>query len=348
MKNTPLFPLVWIAAVLVAIALPFVGLYPVLLMKILCFGLYACAFNLLLGYTGLLSFGHAAFYGVAAYTTGYLLKTIGLPPLASWAAGTFAAGLLGLLFGWLAIRRSGIYFAMITLALSQMVYFVVLQAPASGGEDGLQGLPRGSVLGLDLSNDLTLYFVVLAVFVAAFGLIWRIVHSPFGQLLTAIRENEPRALSLGYDVGNYKLLAFTLSAALAGLAGSMKATVLGFATLTDVLWSTSGAAIFMVLVGGIGTLTGPLVGALVIILLETGIGDAGNWLATMTGVRWFTTLGESVSLVTGLIFMLFVLALRRGIVGTAVDAWNSWRQRSRALPAGVPEQREKVTGHSGR
>lgn len=327
MKKNTTFLLAWVAAVLLAIALPFLGVYPVLLMKILYFGLYACAFNLLLGYTGLLSFGHAAFYGVAAYTTAYLLKTTGIPPLASWLVGTLTAGVLGLIFGWLAIRRSGIYFSMITLALAQMVYFLVLQAPASGGENGLQGLPRGTLLGLNLSDDLTLYFVVLAVFIAAFGLIWRIVHSPFGQLLTAIRENEPRALSLGYEVGNYKLLAFTLSAALAGLAGSIKTSVLGFATLTDVLWSTSGAAIFMVLVGGIGTLTGPLVGALVIILLETGIGDAGNWLAEQTGVPWFNTLGESVSLITGVIFMIFVLALRRGIVGTASDAINKWRHR---------------------
>ena len=336
MNKNPLIATAWVVAILLAIALPFAGVYPVLLMKVLCFGLYACAFNLLLGYTGLLSFGHAAFYGVAAYTTGYLLKTTGMPPLASWAVGAFAAGLLGLLFGWLAIRRAGIYFAMITLALSQMVYFVVLQTPALGGEDGLQGLSRGTLLFWDLSDDLTLYFVVLAVFLAAFGLIWRTVHSPFGQLLTAIRENEPRALSLGYDVGRYKLLAFVLSASLAGLAGSIKTSVLGFASLTDVLWSTSGAAIFMVLVGGIGTLTGPLVGALVIILLETGIGDAGKWLAQQTGVPWFGTLGESVSLVTGLIFMVFVLALRRGIVGTAADAVISWR--SRRLAQRPPEQ----------
>lgn len=336
-KNLAISP-VWTGIILLAIALPFLGVYPVLLMKILCFGLYASAFNLLLGYTGLLSFGHAAFYGVAAYMTGYLLKLAGMTPLESWAVGTLAAGSLGFLFGWLAIRRSGIYFAMITLALAQMVYFVVLQTPALGGEDGLQGIPRGELLGLDLSNDLTLYFVILTVFVAAFALIWRIVYSPFGQILTAIRENEPRAVSLGYDADRYKLLAFTLSAALAGLAGSLKTTVMGFATLTDVLWSTSGAAIFMVLVGGIGTLTGPLVGAIVIIMLETGIGDAGTWLSELTGVHWFSTMGESVSLVTGVIFMIFVLALRRGIMGTAEDFWNKKRQTYRALPAAKTEQ----------
>ena len=301
-----------------ALALPSLGAYPVFVMKVLCYALFACAFNLLIGYTGLLSFGHAAFLGSAAYACGHALKVWGWSWPAGLVFGTAVAAGLGLAIGWLAIRWAGIYFSMITLALAQMVYFFFLQMPFTGGEDGLQSVPRGTLLGLDLADDRVLYVLVVAVFAAAFGLIHRIVHSPYGQVLQAIRENEPRAISLGYPVARYKLLAFVLSAALAGLAGAMKTHVLGFATLTDALWTTSGLVILMALVGGIGTLTGPIVGALVILLLETKVGDFGRWMASITQIEWFNTLGESVTLVTGLIFVVCVLALRQGVVGELV------------------------------
>jgi len=313
--------------------LPLLGAYPVFVMKVLCYALFACAFNLLVGFTGLLSFGHAAFLGTAAYVTGYALKAWGLPTPAGLIVGMLGAAGVGLLFGLLAIRRSGIYFSMITLALAQMLYFVFLQAPFTGGEDGLQSVPRGHLLGLDLSSDLTLFYVVLAIFIAAFWLIYRIVHSPFGQVLTSIRENEARATSLGYDTAHFKLLAFVLSAALAGLAGSTKTLVLGFATLTDAIWTTSGLVILMTLVGGMGTLIGPMVGALVIIALENKIGDLGNLLADLTGVAWFNGLGESVSLVTGLIFIICVLAFRRGLVGETVALWERLATPSKKKPA---------------
>ena len=291
-------------------------LYPVLLMKILCFALFACAFNLLIGFTGLLSFGHAAFFGGASYFAGHALKVWGLPTEIGILIGTVSAAGLGLIIGGLAIRRQGIYFTMITLALAQMLFFVFLQAPFTGGEDGLQSIPRGSLLGLlDLKNDIVMYYVVLAIVIAAFLFIVRIIHSPFGQVLKAIRENEARAISLGYDVERYKLLAFVLSAALAGLAGSTKAVVLGFGTLTDVHWSMSGLVVLMTLVGGLGTLVGPVVGAIVIIALENKLGDIGTWLASITNIEWFNTIGESVTMVTGLIFVICVLAFRRGIIG---------------------------------
>ena len=291
-------------------------LYPVLLMKILCFALFACAFNLLIGFTGLLSFGHAAFFGGASYFAGHALKVWGLPTEIGILIGTVCAAGLGLIIGGLAIRRQGIYFTMITLALAQMLFFVFLQAPFTGGEDGLQSIPRGSLLGLlDLKNDIVMYYVVLAIVIAAFLFIVRIIHSPFGQVLKAIRENEARAISLGYDVERYKLLAFVLSAALAGLAGSTKAVVLGFGTLTDVHWSMSGLVVLMTLVGGLGTLVGPVVGAIVIIALENKLGDFGTWLASITNIEWFNTIGESVTMVTGLIFVICVLAFRRGIIG---------------------------------
>lgn len=303
------------AVLLLALIAPF-QLYPVLMMKMLCFALFACAFNLLIGFTGLLSFGHAAFFGGASYIAGHALKTWGLPFELGLLAGTAFAALLGLLIGGLAIRRQGIYFTMITLALAQMLFFVFLQAPFTGGEDGLQSIPRGKLLGtIDLSNDLTMYYVVLAIVVAAFLLIVRIVHSPFGQLLKAVRENDPRATSLGYDVDRYKLMAFVLSAALAGLAGATKAVVLGFGTLTDVHWSMSGLVVLMTLVGGMGTLFGPVIGAIIIIALENKLGDLGGWLASVTSVEWFNTIGESVTMVTGLIFVICVLAFRRGIIG---------------------------------
>jgi branched-chain amino acid transport system permease protein len=302
-------------ALAAALAAPFM-FYPVFLMKILCFALFACAFNLLIGFTGLLSFGHAAFFGGAGYVTGHALKAMGMPFELGILAGVVAAALIGLLMGALAIRRQGIYFTMITLALAQMLFFVWLQAPFTGGEDGLQGVPRGSLLGMvDLSNDMTLYYVVLAICVAGFALIVRTVHSPFGQVLRAVKENEPRAVSLGYDVDRYKLLAFVLSASLAGLAGATKTVVLGFETLTDAHWAMSGLVVLMTLVGGLGTLTGPIIGAIVIISLENKLGDFGNWMAGVTSIEWFASLGESVTIVTGFIFILCVLAFRRGIVG---------------------------------
>ncbi|CAN5131784.1 branched-chain amino acid ABC transporter permease [soil metagenome] len=298
-----------------ALAAPFV-LYPVFLMKLLCFALFACAFNLLIGFTGLLSFGHAAFFGAAGYIAGYALKNLGLSTELGILAGTAAGALIGLVMGSLAIRRQGIYFTMITLALAQMLYFVCLQAKFTGGEDGLQGVPRGRLFGLvDLSNDLTMYFLVLAIAVGGFALIMRTIHSPFGQVLKAIKENEPRALSLGYDVNRYKLLAFVLSAALSGLAGATKTVVLGFETLTDVHWSMSGLVVLMTLVGGLGTLSGPIVGAVIIIALENKLGDMGSFLAKTTGIQWFNSIGESVTIVIGLIFIICVMAFRRGVVG---------------------------------
>lgn len=307
--------------------LPLAGAYPIFVMKGLAFALFACAFNLLLGFTGLLSFGHAAFFGLAAYSTGHAMKVWALPMPLGILAGTAAAALLGLVVGWLAIRRSGIYFSMITLALSQMLYFIFLQAPFTGGEDGLQGVPRGSFFGISLADDTTLYYVTLGIVAAAFWLIDRTVHSPFGQVLKAIRENEPRAVSLGYDVARFKLLAFVLSAALSGLAGSLKTNVLGFATLTDALWTTSGAVILMTLVGGMGTMTGPLLGAFLVVALENKVGDAGDWLKGVTGIEWFGTLGESVTVVTGLIFVICVLAFRRGIVGELGAWWAARRAK---------------------
>jgi len=297
------------------LAAPFI-VYPVFLMKLLCFALFACAFNLLIGFTGLLSFGHAAFFGAAGYIAGWALRDAGLPTELGILLGVGAAALIGLLMGALAIRRQGIYFTMITLALAQMLYFVFLQAKFTGGEDGLQGVPRGKLLGaVDLSSDLTLYYFVLAIAIAGFAIVMRTVHSPFGQVLKAVKENEPRAISLGYDVDRYKLMAFVLSAALAGLAGATKTLVLGFETLTDVHWSMSGLVVLMTLVGGLGTLVGPIVGAIIIIALENKLGDLGNLLANVTTIEWFRTIGDSVTIVTGLIFIVCVLAFRRGIVG---------------------------------
>ncbi|HTH11637.1 MAG TPA: branched-chain amino acid ABC transporter permease [Acidovorax sp.] len=308
---------------------PFLGAYPIFMMKLMCFALFASAFNLLLGFTGLLSFGHAAFLGGAAYVTGHAIKVWGLTPEVGLLLGTGGGALLGLLFGWLAIRRQGIYFSMITLALAQMLFFVCLQAPFTGGEDGLQGVPRGKLFGvLDLRNDLAMYYVALVIVVAAFLLIVRAIHSPFGQVLKGIKENEPRAISLGYDVQHFKLLAFVISAAIAGLAGSLKTVVLGFATLSDVHWTASGQVILMTLVGGLGTLSGPLIGSAVVVLLENKIGEFGNLLAALTSVEWFKTLGESVTMVTGLIFVICVLSFRRGIMGEII-AWLDRRRASR-------------------
>ncbi|KVG14970.1 branched-chain amino acid ABC transporter permease [Burkholderia thailandensis] len=305
-----------LAGLLVA---PFVGAYPVFMMKVLCFALFAAAFNLLIGFTGLLSFGHAMFLATAGYVTGYAMQSLGTTPELGVLAGTMAATLLGLVVGLFAIRRQGIYFAMITLAFAQMVYFIYLQAPFTHGEDGLQGVPRGWLFGLvDLSSDLALYYVVLVVIACACLFIVRIVHSPFGQVLVAIKENEPRATSLGYDTDRFKLLAFILSAALAGLAGALKVVVLGFETLSDAYWTMSGLVVLMTLVGGMGTLFGPLVGAALIVALEDRLGDIGGWLASVTHIDWFRLLGESATIVTGLIFIACVLAFRRGIVGEVI------------------------------
>ena len=295
---------------------PFIGVYPVFAMTALCFAIFACAFNLLLGFTGLLSFGHAAFMGSAAYATGWLVRSAGWPPELGLLAGTLLAGALGLVVGLIAIRRQGIYFAMVTLAMAQMIYFVCLQAPFTGGEDGLQGVPRGRLFGLiPLASDLTLYYVVLAIFAAVFLAVIRIVHSPYGQVLKAIRENEPRAVSLGYDVDRYKLLAFVLSTAIAGLAGALKTLVLGFATLSDVHWSLSGEVVLMTLLGGMGTFAGPVVGAITIIGLQNYLADrVGSW----------------VTVIIGVIFVVCVLAFRKGIVGELL----AWQQRRATKAAG--------------
>lgn len=294
---------------LLAIA-PFIGVYPVFAMKALCFAIFACAFNLLLGFTGLLSFGHAAFLGSAAYVTGWLVRSAGLTPELGILAGTAFAALLGLGVGAVAIRRQGIYFAMITLAMAQMVYFICLQAPFTGGEDGLQGVPRGALFGIiPLADDRVLYYVVLALFAAVFFGILRIVHSPYGQVLKAIRENEARAISLGYEVDRYKLLAFVLSSAIAGLAGSVKTLVLGFATLSDVHWSLSGEVILMTLLGGLGTFAGPVVGAFTIVGLQNLLADrVGSW----------------VSVIIGVTFVVCVIAFRRGFIGELL-AWQKRR-----------------------
>jgi branched-chain amino acid transport system permease protein len=299
-------------------------------MKVMCYALFACAFNLLIGFTGLLSFGHAAFLGGAAYAAGHALKVWGVPTELGLLVGVFAGAVLGLVMGMLAIRRSGIYFSMITLALAQMLYFFFLQAGFTGGEDGLQSVPRGKLLGLvNLESDVTLYYVVLGIFVLSFLLIFRTVHSPFGQVLKAIRENEARATSLGYDTARFKLLAFVLSAALAGLAGATKTLVLGFATLTDAHWSTSGLVILMVLMGGMGTMLGPILGAFIVVALENKVGDIGMFMGRVTGIEWFNGLGEAVTVVIGLIFVVCVMAFRRGLVGE-FNAWWAHRQAARA------------------
>jgi branched-chain amino acid transport system permease protein len=290
-----------LAAILVALALaaPFV-LYPVFLMKALCFALFACAFNLLIGYVGLLSFGHAAFFGLAGYITAHSAKVWGLPPEIAILMGTAGSALLGLVFGGLAIRRQGIYFAMVTLALAQMLFFYALQAPFTHGEDGIQAVPRGVLLGfIDLNQPLAMYYFVLAVFLIGFFIIYRTINSPFGQVLKAIRENEPRAISLGYKTDQYKLVAFVLSAALAGLAGGTKSLVFQLASLTDVDWTMSGEVVLITLLGGLGTVFGPVVGAFVVITMENYLAQFGSW----------------VTIIQGGIFVLCVLTFRRGIVG---------------------------------
>jgi branched-chain amino acid transport system permease protein len=275
-------------------------IYPVLMMKILCFALFACAFNLLIGYVGLLSFGHALYFGWASYVSAYVAKSWGFTPELAIIAGTLTGAVLGLIAGAIAIRRQGIYFAMITLALAQMMYFFAVQAPFTGGEDGIQAVPRGKLFGLiDLTSPTAMYATVAVIFLGGFLLIYRIINSPFGEVLKAIRENEARAISLGYKTDRYKLLAFVLSAALSGTAGATKAIVVQLASLTDVHWSMSGEVVLMTLVGGLGTIFGPFVGAFVIIYMQNALAEFGQW----------------VTIIQGCIFVVCVLLFRRGIVG---------------------------------
>lgn len=291
--------ILYVVLLLALIAAPFVG-YPIFLMTCLCFALFASAFNLLIGFTGLLSFGHAMFFGFAAYVSAHAAKVWGLTPELAVLAGTLSAAVIGLLTGWLAVRRQGIYFAMVTLALAQMIYFICVQAPFTYAEDGIQSVPRGKLFGLiNLGNEVTMYFFVLALCLAGFALIHRIIHSPFGQVLKSIRENEPRALSLGYDVDKYKLMAFVLSATLAGLAGAIKSLALGLATLTDVSWQMSGEVVLMTLLGGMGTILGPALGATIIITMQNYLANMGSW----------------VTIIMGVTFVACVLVFRRGIVG---------------------------------
>lgn len=288
-----------VGVVLIAIA-PYLGLYPIYLMKLLCFALFAFAFNLLLGFVGLLSFGHAAFFGMGSYISAHTIKVWGFTPELGVAAGTLVACGLGLVFGALAIRQRGIYFAMITLALAQMVYFFALQASFTHGEDGIQGVPRGELFGfIDLSQTMNLYYFVMAVFILGFFIIYRAIHSPFGQILKAVRENENRVTSLGYNVSALKVGAFTLSATITGMAGATKAVVFQSATLTDVHWSMSGEVVLMTLLGGMGTVLGPLFGAGVIVTLQDYLAGMGSW----------------VTVITGTIFVVCVLTFRRGVVG---------------------------------
>ncbi|HYM30099.1 MAG TPA: branched-chain amino acid ABC transporter permease [Candidatus Cybelea sp.] len=310
-------PIILIALALVAPAV----VYPVFLMKALCFALFALAFNLLIGYVGLLSFGHAAFFGGAAYITAHTVKVLGWSPELGILAGVLAATAMGVVIGALAIRRQGIYFAMITLALSQMVYFYALQAKFTHGEDGIQAVPRLPMFGfIHIHNDLTLYYVVLAIFLFGFWIVYRTIHSPFGQVLKAIRENEPRAISLGYNVERYKLLAFVLSTALAGLAGATKSIVFQLASLTDVQWQMSGEVVLMTLVGGLGTVFGPVVGAFVVVTMQTYLAEYGEW----------------VQVIQGVIFVIVVLLFRRGIVGEILALWR----RQRPAPAVAPAPAE--------
>ncbi|HTH16961.1 MAG TPA: branched-chain amino acid ABC transporter permease [Magnetospirillum sp.] len=288
-----------LALLALGVAAPF-GIYPVFLMKGLCFALFAAAFNLLLGYVGLLSFGHAMFFGWSAYVTAHAAKEWGLTPELAILAGVALSAVMGTVVGWLAIRRQGIYFAMITLALAQLMFFLAVQAPFTHGEDGIQGVPRGHLFGvLNLSDMMTMYYFVLAVFVVALLLLYRVVNSPFGQVLKAIRDNEPRAISLGYQVERYKLLAFVLSASLAGLAGSVKSLVFQLASLADVHWHASGEVVLMTLLGGVGTVFGPTVGAFLVVTIQNYFSEVGSW----------------VTIIQGVIFVICVLAFRSGIVG---------------------------------
>lgn len=301
-----------VIALVALLAAPF-AVYPVFLMKVLCFALFACAFNLMLGYVGLLSFGHAMFFGGAAYICGHAVKVLGFSPELGILAGTAFAAVLGLVVGLLAIRRQGIYFAMVTLALAQMFFFFCLQAKFTGGEDGLQAVPRRTMFGvIDIAKDINLYYVVLAIFIFGFLVIYRAIHSPFGQVLKAIRENEPRAISLGYRVNQYKLLAFVLSSALAGMAGATKTMVFQLASLTDVSWHMSGEVVLMTLVGGMGTVLGPVVGAGIIVTMQNYLAGFGEWVLVIQGV----------------IFVIVVSVFRRGVVGEIIAFVNNRRAAS--------------------
>lgn len=306
--------LLLIVILAVGLVAPFY-IYPVFLMKLLCFALFASAYNLLLGFTGLLSFGHAAFFGVAGYAAGHAMKVWGLTPELGLLFGTISAAILGYVMGWLAIRRQGTYFAMITLALSQVVYFICVQAPFTGAEDGLQNIPRGKLFGvLSLEDHTTAYYFVCAIFLLGYTFIFRVVHSPFGQILKAIRDNEPRALSMGYDVAHFKLKAFVISAGLAGLAGGTKAFAVGLTALTDVSWQMSGEVILMTLLGGIGTLAGPALGASLVVTLQNYLSGAGSW----------------VLVIMGLTFVICVLLFRRGLAGELSSLRDALRRRGHA------------------
>jgi branched-chain amino acid transport system permease protein len=312
MRSRRFEPVLLLGLLLVALTAPFV-FYPPFLMKVLCFALFASAFNLLVGYVGLLSFGHAAFFGMAAYVTAYSAKAWSFPPELAILAGTATSLILGTLFGWVAIRRQGVYFAMVTLALSQMVFFFVVQAPFTGSEDGIQGVPRGYLFGLiNLDDPLALYFFVLAIFIAGFLIIRRTINSPFGRVLKAIRENEVRAISLGYDTDRFKLLAFILSATLAGLAGATKTLVFQLASLVDVHWSMSGMVVLMTLVGGLGTVLGPAIGALIITSMDNYLASFGSW----------------VLIIEGFVFVACVLVFRRGVIGEAAAVFQRLSQRN--------------------
>jgi branched-chain amino acid transport system permease protein len=330
----------WLPWLLLALALfaPAV-VYPVFLMKALCFALFASAFNLLVGYAGLLSFGHAAFFGAAAYVTAHAMKVWGVPPELGLLLGTGCGTLLGLVFGWLAIRRTGIYFAMITLALSQVVYFYAVQAPWTGGEDGIQAVPRGTFLGLvSLEPSLNLYYFILGVFLLGLAVIHRTIHSPFGHVLQGIRENEPRMVSLGYKVQRYKLMAFVLSAALAGLAGSAKTLVFQLASLSDLYWGMSGEVVLMTLVGGLATVAGPVIGAFALVTMSLYLAPFGSWM----------------TVVQGTIFIVCVMFLRDGILGELVRLKRFWLGRTSARSAdaaqtatAVPAFTPAINNHRG-
>ena len=313
----------YVVLIALAIAGPFF-FYPQFLMRALCLALFASAFNLLLGYVGLLSFGHAAFFGFAAYVTGHAAKSWGLGPELAIILGALAAAALGLAVGGVAIRRQGIYFAMVTLALAQMLYFFCLQAPFTHGEDGIQAIPRGHLLGfIDLNDSLTMYYFVLAIFIICFLIIQRTIHSPFGQTLKAIRENEPRAISLGYNADRYKLMAFVISAGLAGVAGSLFALVFQIATLNNVHWHTSGEVVLMTLLGGMGTVLGPMVGAFLLAGIQ----------------QYMAGFGALVSIFQGVIFVFCVLLFRRGIVGEIIALRERWSKGGRAAEAAQSEPR---------
>jgi branched-chain amino acid transport system permease protein len=326
-KPTSIAMWLWtVALIALAIIAPFF-FYPVFLMQALCMALFACAFNLLLGYVGLLSFGHAAFFGSASYITAHAAKVWGLPPELAILTGVAAGAALGFVVGYLAIRRQGIYFAMITLAFAQMVFFFCLQAKFTGGEDGIQAVPRGYLFGfIDLNHSLVMYYFVLSVFLLGFAVIVRAINSPFGQVLKAIRENEPRAISLGYRTEHYKLLAFILSAALAGLAGSTKALVFQFASLTDVNWTMSGEVVLMTLIGGIGTILGPVVGAFFLTTMENYLAQTGSW----------------VTIIEGIIFVICVLTFREGIVGVLAPYALGRRARAEPPPEEIQVEEEHV------